>query len=54
MLQKDGIKIGDRDDLGADEEAILTKKFDTPIFVQRYPKEIKAFYMKEEDRKSVV
>jgi len=48
MLQKDGIKIGDRDDLGADEEAILTKKFDTPIFVQRYPKEIKAFYMKED------
>ncbi|MEI6886908.1 MAG: asparagine--tRNA ligase [bacterium] len=48
MLQKDGIKIGDRDDLGADEEAVLTKKFDVPIFVEKYPREIKAFYMKQD------
>ena len=33
-------------DLGGDDETILTKEFDTPILVHRYPKEVKAFYMK--------
>lgn len=38
------IKIGD--DLGADDETILTKQYDRPIFVTHYPVEVKSFYMK--------
>ncbi|MCX6792597.1 MAG: asparagine--tRNA ligase [Candidatus Falkowbacteria bacterium] len=45
-LKDMGSDIGERDDLGADDETMLTKKYDNPIFVTRYPKEIKAFYMK--------
>ncbi|MFH0804890.1 MAG: amino acid--tRNA ligase-related protein, partial [Patescibacteria group bacterium] len=33
-------------DLGNDDETILTKAFDKPIFITRYPTAIKAFYMK--------
>ncbi len=33
-------------DLGNDDETILTKAYDKPIFITRYPVEIKAFYMK--------
>lgn len=40
------IKVGD--DLGADDETILTKQYDNPIFVTHYPKEVKAFYMSRE------
>ncbi|HEY2805047.1 MAG TPA: asparagine--tRNA ligase [Gemmatimonadales bacterium] len=34
-------------DLGADDEAKLTEGLDRPLFVMNYPKEAKAFYMKE-------
>jgi asparaginyl-tRNA synthetase len=34
-------------DLGADDETLLVKEHDRPIFVTNYPKEVKAFYMKE-------
>ena len=40
------IKVGQ--DLGADEEALLTKEEDKPIFVTNFPKDIKAFYMRED------
>ncbi|HOU75865.1 MAG TPA: asparagine--tRNA ligase [Candidatus Dojkabacteria bacterium] len=48
ILQRLGSDIKDRDDLGADDETILTKQFDTPIFVEKYPREAKAFYMKDD------
>ncbi len=38
------IKFGD--DLGADDETILTKQYDRPVFVENYPRDAKAFYMK--------
>jgi asparaginyl-tRNA synthetase len=41
-------------DFGADEEALLTKGAEAPMFVTRFPKEIKAFYMKEDPNKSDV
>ena len=34
-------------DLGGDEETILSRYFDKPIIVTRYPKQAKAFYMKQ-------
>ncbi|HRR07972.1 MAG TPA: asparagine--tRNA ligase [Rhodothermales bacterium] len=40
-------------DLGGSDETVLTKHFDTPIMVHRYPAAVKAFYMKrdpEDDR----
>ena len=35
-------------DLGADDETILTKEYDKPLFVEKYPAEVKAFYMKRD------
>jgi asparaginyl-tRNA synthetase len=46
ILKKDGVKIKWGEDLGADEERILTKHFSLPFFVTYYPKEAKAFYHK--------
>ena len=35
-------------DLGAKDEALLSEIFESPVFVHHYPKNIKAFYMKED------
>ena len=45
-LQALGSDIKDGEDLGGDDETILTKQFDNPIFITNYPAKIKAFYMK--------
>jgi asparaginyl-tRNA synthetase len=34
-------------DLGGDDETLLTRQFDRPIFVYNYPRGVKAFYMKQ-------
>lgn len=47
-LQKMGSSIKENSDLGAEDETILTKEYDRPIFVEKYPAEIKAFYMKRD------
>ena len=46
-LQSKGSSITWGDDLGAEDETLLVADYDTPIFVINYPKEAKAFYMKE-------
>ena len=46
-LQGKGSAIQWGDDLGGEDETILTKLHDKPIFVMNYPKKAKAFYMKE-------
>ena len=46
-LEKKGSSITWGDDLGAEDEALLVADYDRPIFVMNYPKEAKAFYMKE-------
>jgi asparaginyl-tRNA synthetase len=33
-------------DFGGDEETILSRQFDKPVFITEYPKQVKAFYMK--------
>ncbi len=33
-------------DLGGDEETILSRQFDRPVIITRYPRDVKAFYMK--------
>ena len=45
-LQKKGVKIKWGDDFGGDEETIISKMFDKPVFIEKYPGKIKAFYMK--------
>jgi len=34
-------------DLGGEDETLLAKQYDRPVFVYNYPKAVKAFYMKE-------
>jgi asparaginyl-tRNA synthetase len=46
-VQKKGSTTVWGDDLGAEDEALLVADYDRPVFVMNYPKEAKAFYMKE-------
>ena len=46
-LQGAGSTIEWGDDLGGEDETILTQQFDRPVFVMNYPRQAKAFYMKE-------
>lgn len=47
MLQNLGSPIEYGTDFGGDDETILTRQFDKPVFVECYPKKVKAFYMKQ-------
>jgi asparaginyl-tRNA synthetase len=44
-LQEQGKDLAWGDDLGGDEETVLSQLFPRPVLVHRYPKEAKAFYM---------
>lgn len=46
-LNQLGSDIAWGNDLGGDDETLLAKEYDRPIFVYNYPKQVKAFYMKE-------
>ena len=46
-LQAKGSAVQWGDDLGAEDESLLVADYETPVFVMNYPKEAKAFYMKE-------
>lgn len=48
-LQKLGSKITESDDLGADDETLLTQDVGQPVFVTKWPAQIKAFYMKRDE-----
>jgi len=48
LVNKRGAKLGDKDDFGAQEEVMLTEDSDVPLFIERWPKETKAFYMKRD------
>jgi len=47
ILQAKGSAVKWGEDLGAEDEALLVEGHDRPIFIMNYPKEAKAFYMKE-------
>jgi asparaginyl-tRNA synthetase len=55
VLQAQGSGIEWGSDLGAEDEAVLTEGRSKPLFVYDYPREAKAFYMKEnaEDPRTV-
>lgn len=37
-------------DLGGSDETIISRHFDAPVFVTHYPKQAKAFYMKQDEQ----
>ncbi|HWF40072.1 MAG TPA: asparagine--tRNA ligase [Candidatus Acidoferrales bacterium] len=45
VLQKAGNRTKWGDDFGGDEETILSKNFDKPVVIHRYPSGMKPFYM---------
>jgi asparaginyl-tRNA synthetase len=45
LLQKHGNPAKFGDDLGGDEETIISNSFERPVVIHRYPTAIKAFYM---------
>ncbi|NJD11378.1 MAG: asparagine--tRNA ligase [Gemmatimonadetes bacterium] len=47
VLQARGHEIEWGADLGAPDETVLASDYDRPLFVMNYPREAKAFYMKE-------
>ena len=47
LVQRKGSETKWGDDLGAEDEALIVEEYDKPVFVFNYPKEAKAFYMKE-------
>jgi asparaginyl-tRNA synthetase len=47
LLQKKGSSIEWGQDLGAEDESLIVEEYDRPVFVFNYPREAKAFYMKE-------
>ncbi len=55
-LRSKGSAIEWGDDLGAEDETRVAEDFDRPVFVYNYPKQAKAFYMKEnpEDPRTVL
>jgi asparaginyl-tRNA synthetase len=46
ILGRQGAAIAWGEDLGGDEETMLSRQFDRPVMVTHYPAQIKAFYMK--------
>jgi asparaginyl-tRNA synthetase len=46
LLNAEGKTLAFGDDFGADEETVLSQRFDRPVMVHRYPAASKAFYMK--------
>lgn len=47
-IQEAGLEIDPSDDLGGEHETVLTKQFDRPLLVHRYPSPVKAFYLKKD------
>jgi len=47
VLKRKGSAAVWGDDLGAEDESLIVEDYDKPVFVMNYPREAKAFYMKE-------
>jgi asparaginyl-tRNA synthetase len=48
LLQKSGNDAKWGDDIGGDEETIISNQFDRPVMMHHFPAAIKAFYMKHD------
>lgn len=47
ILRDKGSDIEWGTDLGADDETLITSLYDKPVFIENYPRKVKAFYMKQ-------
>lgn len=47
-LRELGSDIKEDDDLGGDDEGLITQGLDKPLFIEKYPALVKAFYMKRD------
>lgn len=54
ILQRNGVDFTWGDDFGAGDETIIASQFDRPVFVHRYPTQIKAFYMQPDPERPEV
>ncbi len=54
LLQKEGTEIDWGDDFGAPDEIAIGNSFGKPVFVHRYPTQIKAFYMEPDPERPEV
>ena len=54
LLAVKGMTMTWGDDLGGDEETAVSRHFDRPVFVHRYPTQCKAFYMQPDPRRPEV
>jgi asparaginyl-tRNA synthetase len=46
ILRRKGKEVPFGDDFGGDEETVISEEFDRPVMIHRYPRQVKAFYMK--------
>lgn len=53
-LHEKGIAIAWGEDFGGDEETVLSKMFDQPVFIHRFPAQCKAFYMQPDPQRPEV
>ena len=51
VLAGQGMTVAWGDDLGGDEETAVSRHFDRPVFIHRYPTRCKAFYMQPDPRR---
>ena len=52
VLAKKGIQFEYGNDFGAPDETAISEDYDRPVMVHTWPKEVKAFYMKEDENDS--
>jgi asparaginyl-tRNA synthetase len=50
ILRKNGHDFKEGDDFGAPDETVISSQFDRPVIVHHYPAEVKAFYMKRDEK----
>ncbi len=54
ILKKEGFNIKWGDDIGGDEETVISQKFEKPVIVHHYPTKLKAFYMEPDPERPEV
>ncbi|NMB21314.1 MAG: asparagine--tRNA ligase [Firmicutes bacterium] len=54
ILHANGVDFTWGDDFGAPDETLIASKFDQPVFVHRYPTDIKAFYFQPDPNRPEV
>ncbi|HEY8498974.1 MAG TPA: asparagine--tRNA ligase, partial [Limnochordales bacterium] len=54
ILREHGLSVEWGADFGGDEETVLARAFETPVFITHYPAKVKAFYMKPDPQRPEV